>query len=200
MNDSWKPPGQLFVPPSPSRGLPDTIVAVGRNASYSDLWMASQGGPRYWLQLREIPEEQYVQSTEWSLSTVCSPFPAVTLPSYLADQDVQDSRELRGNHTDLVDENPTQTLPLRRLLVRVLGESSAVCLTHCDARPVVQSAAIYLAGHRILDGEANELHAMGPAAGSSQADQLIVDLRHHATNPPPATPKASLASAESAKR
>ena len=163
--------------------------------------MASQGGPRYWLQLREIPEEHYVQSTEWSLSTVCSPFPAVTLPGYLADQDVQDSHELRGNHTDLVDENPTQTLPLRRQLMRVLGESSAVCLTHRDARPVVQSAAIYLAGHRILESEANELHAMGPAcAGSSQANQLIVDLKHHATNPPPATPQAALASAESAKR
>ena len=162
--------------------------------------MASQGGPRYWLQLREIPEEYYVQSTEWSLSTVCSPFPAVTLPGYLADQDVQDSHELRGNPTDLVDENPTQTLPLRRQLMRVLGESSAVYLTHRDARPVVQSAAIYLAGHRILEGEANELHALGPAAGSSQANQLIVDLRHHATNPPPATPQAALASAESAKR
>ena len=163
--------------------------------------MASQGGPRYWLQLQEIPEEHYVQSTEWSLSTVCSPFPAVTLPSYLAHQDVQDSHELRGNDTDLVDENPTQTLPLRRQLMRVLGESSAICLTYWDARPVVQSAAIYLAGHRILEGEANELHAMGPACvGSSQANQLIVDLRHHATNPPPATPQAALASAESAKR
>ena len=59
---------------------------MGRIASYSELWFASQGGPRYWLQLREIPEEQYVQSTEWSLSTVCLPFPAGTLPSYLADQ------------------------------------------------------------------------------------------------------------------
>ena len=69
-----------------------------------------------------------------------------------------------------------QTLKLRRQLMRVLDESSAVCLTHRDARPVVQSAAIYLAGHRILEGEANELHAMGPAcAGSSQANQLIVD-------------------------
>ena len=77
----------------------------------------------------------------------------------------------------------------------------AVCPTHKDASPVVQSAAIYLAGHRIVEGEANELHAMGPAcAGSSQANQLIVDLKHHATNPPPATPQAALASAESAKR
>ena len=77
----------------------------------------------------------------------------------------------------------------------------AVCPTHKDASPVVQSAAIYLAGHRILEGEADELHAMGPAcAGSSQANQLILDFRHHATNPPPATPQAALASAESAKR
>ena len=101
---------------------------------------------------------------------------------------------------EIVDENPTQTLPLRRQLMRVLGESSAVCLTQRDARPVVQSAAIYLRGHRILD-EANELHAMGPAcADPSQANQLILDLKHHATNPPPATPQAALASAESAKR
>ena len=63
---------------------------------------------------------------------------AVALPGYLADQDVQDSHELRGNHTDLVGESPSQTLPLRRQLMRVLGESSAVCLTHRDARPVVQ--------------------------------------------------------------
>ena len=129
--------------------------------------MASQGGPRYWLQLREIPEEHYVQSTEWSLSTVCSPFPAVTLPGYLADQDVQDSHELRGNPTDLVDENPTQTLPLRRQLMRVLGESSAVRLIHQGARSVVQSAAAYLEGHRVLEGEANELHATGPACARS---------------------------------
>ena len=163
--------------------------------------MASQGGPRYWLQLREIPEEQYVQSTEWSLSNLCSRFPAVTLPGYLADQDVQDSHELRGNHTDLVDENPTQTLPLRRQLMRVVSESSAVRLTHQGARPAVLSAAAYLGGHRVLEGEANELHAMGPAcAGSSQENKLMVELRHHATNPPPATPQASLASAESAKR
>ena len=92
---------------------------------------------------------QYAQSTDWSLSTVCSPFPAVTLPSYLADQDVHDSHELRGNPTDPADENPTQTLPLRRQLMRILGESSAVCLTHRDARPVVQSTAAYLGGHRV---------------------------------------------------
>ena len=134
---------------------------------------------------------RHVQSTAWSLSTVCSPFPAVTLPGYLADQGVQDSHELqlRGNRTDLVDENPTQTLPLRRQLMPVLSESSAVRLTHRGARPVVLSAAAYLGGHRVLEGEANELHAMGPAcADSSQANQLLLDLRHHATNPPPATP------------
>ena len=171
-------------------------------ASYSELWFASQGGPRCWLQLREIPEEHYVQANDWSLSPVCSPFPAVTLPGYLADQGVQDSHERRGgNHTDLVDENPTQTLPLRRQLMRVVNEISAVRLTHRGARPVVQSTAAYLGGHRVWEGEANELHAMGPAcAGSSQAKQLIADLKHHATNPPPATPQALLASAESAKR
>ena len=59
---------------------------MGRIASYSELWFASQGGPRYWLQLREIPEEHYVQSNDWLLSPVCSTLVAVTLPSYLADQ------------------------------------------------------------------------------------------------------------------
>ena len=38
---AWTVPGSRqansFVPPSPSRGLPDTIVAVGRIASYSEL-------------------------------------------------------------------------------------------------------------------------------------------------------------------
>ena len=85
--------------------------------------------------------------------------------------------------------------------LRMVKHIPAVYPTHRDASPVVQSAAIYLAGHRILESEANELHAMGPAcADSSQANQLLLDLRHHATNPPPATPQAALASAESAKR
>jgi len=106
--------------------------------------MASQSGPRYWLQLREIPEEQYAQSTDWSLSTVSSPFPAVTLPSYLADQDVHDSHELRGNHTDPADENPTQTLPLRRQLMRILGESSAVSVVPVtfDRRRIQNDSAV----------------------------------------------------------
>ena len=61
----------------------------------------------------------------------------------------------------------------------------AVCPTRRADSPVVQSAAIYLAGHRILESEANELHAMGPAcADSSPANQLILDLRQPATRHP----------------